>query len=537
MPTNRDARIRAANDRKPAESGDYVLYWCSMYRRLTHNHALDCALQWSRELKKPLVVYEGLKLNAPWASARFHRFILEGMRDNAQTAANVGATYWPFVETPDQRGHGLVRKLCEKACLLVVDDHPQYIVPAQNRAIASKVNIPVYAVDGNSVVPLSLLGPPTAAAAHLRPKIHKNFALAWTNRASAEPDFDIGKKAPDPPFQLWQPPEDISEFVRGLPVDQTVPAVPGAVGGTVAAKRVLENFLDSKLERYGTARSLPDAPERNAASGLSWHLHYGHLSIEEVIGAALPDGWVEEDINYQARNKLDFYCRDVNVNGFLDEAITWRDVGFQWNFAKARDAIGGTNRSWEDPGEQPSFNFETYDFSPISERGTLDGVLPAWAKATLNKHAGDRREHLYNLDRFENADTHDDLWNAAQQELVASGRIHNYMRMLWAKKVLEWSESPEAGYRILEHLNNKYAIDGRDPNSYTGILWCFGLFDRFWPPERPVLGNIRYMSSTNTAKKFKLGPYLDYVRSLPTVEEVRGMEPSENKAVRQDGLF
>ena len=534
MPTFRESRLRTLTPHAVDPTGEYVLYWCTMYRRLTHNHALDCALDWAKRLKKPLVVYEGLKLNAPWASARFHQFILEGMRDNAAEAKRVGATYWPFVETTEHRGRGLVRKLCERACLLVTDDYPQYIVPAQIRAIASQVSIPVIAVDGNSVIPLSMLGAPVAAAAHLRPRIHKQFAAAWAERANPEPDFHGTKKAPKPLFELWEPPGNIGAFVRSLPVDQSVPPVPGVVGGAVEARLVLKDFLKFKLHRYGEERSLPEAQNRNAASGLSFHLHYGHLGIEELIAAALPEGWTPDDINLKAKNKSDFYCRDASVNSFLDEAITWRDVGYQWNYGKMLLASGGTNRSREYSGEQPSFNFETYDFSTLGKRGTLNLVLPDWAKATLAKHAGDRREHLYNLEQFENADTHDELWNAAQRELAATGRIHNYLRMLWAKKVLEWSESPEDGYRILEHLNNKYALDGRDPNSYTGILWCFGLFDRFWPPEREVFGNIRYMSSGNTAKKFKLGPYFDFVRSLPTLEQIRGLPAREKQA---DGLF
>jgi deoxyribodipyrimidine photo-lyase len=169
----------------------------------------------------------------------------------------------------------------------------------------------------------------------------------------------------------------------------------------------------------------------------------------------------------------------------------------------------------------PSFNFGTFDFSPLPKGGTLAGLLPDWAKATLDKHAADRREHLYSLEQFEAADTHDDLWNAAQSELVATGRMHNYLRMLWGKKVLEWTGTPEEGYRILEHLNNKYAVDGRDPNSYTGILWCFGLFDRPWPPERWVFGTVRYMSSENTARKFKLAKYFDYVKRLSSPEPAR----------------
>ena len=137
------------------------------------------------------------------------------------------------------------------------------------------------------------------------------------------------------------------------------------------------------------------------------------------------------------------------------------------------------------------------------------------ACATLGAHAADRRAFTYSREEWEAGRTHDPLWNAAQRELVATGTVHAYMRMLWGKKVLEWSRTPEEAYATLEHLNNRYALDGRDPNSYTGILWCFGLFDRPWAPERAVYGSVRYMSSENTAQKFRLGPYLDYVASLP----------------------
>jgi len=152
--------------------------------------------------------------------------------------------------------------------------------------------------------------------------------------------------------------------------------------------------------------------------------------------------------------------------------------------------------------------------------------MPAWARTTLDRHAKDRREYVYDLDAFDRAETHDPLWNAAQRQLTREGRLHNYLRMLWGKKVLEWSRTPAEAYATLVHLNNKYALDGRDPNSYTGILWCFGLFDRPWAPERPVLGVLRYMSSENTARKFKLGPYYDYVASLPTIDSVRRGTPT-----------
>jgi deoxyribodipyrimidine photo-lyase len=155
------------------------------------------------------------------------------------------------------------------------------------------------------------------------------------------------------------------------------------------------------------------------------------------------------------------------------------------------------------------------------DAASLERALPAWALATLGVHASDPRPHVYTAEELEAGATHDPLWNAAQKELVATGSIHNYLRMLWGKKVLEWSRSPADAYRTLEHLNNKYALDGRDPNSYTGILWCFGLFDRPWAPERKVFGSVRYMSSDNAARKFDLTPYYRHVEALPAIEAVR----------------
>ncbi|MBX3400341.1 MAG: deoxyribodipyrimidine photolyase [Gemmataceae bacterium] len=514
MPEFNDARVRKLNAEPVRQRGQYVVYWMQMFRRLNHNHALDYAIAAAKHLKKPLVVYEALKLNYPWASARIHSFVLEGMQANAGRARKLGLNYWPFVETPDSAGRGLVKKLAADAAMIVTDDYPAYIVPAHNRAIA-KLDLAVHAVDANGVVPLSLLGKPVAAAAHLRPRIHKLFAESWANRSKVEPEFDgLAKTKLEAPLPIWDLPADLPRFVAGLPIDQSVPPVLADVGGTEIGRQRLHEFVRDKLPRYAAERSQPDDPERNSASGLSAHLHFGHLGIEEVIDATLNANgpWDAEMINPKTRNKDDFFCRDPNVNSFLDEAITWRDIGHHWSAERGVQNAELKTKSWQ-TGETPSFNFETMDFSPLS-RGTLERVLPPWAWATLNKHAGDRREYVYSLEHFENADTHDELWNAAQTELVKTGRIHNYLRMLWGKKVLEWSASPEEAYRVLEHLNNKYALDGRDPNSYSGILWCFGLFDRPWPPEREVFGSIRYMSSANTAKKFKLAGYYEYIRRL-----------------------
>jgi deoxyribodipyrimidine photo-lyase len=516
MPQFNDTRTRAANGRPPNARGKYVLYWAQMSRRLHANHGLDQALRLASHWKKPLVVYEALKLNYPWAGARHHTFILQGMRDNAAAAKKLGVSYWPFVETPDDPGTGLVRKIAADACAIVTDDYPAFITPAHNRALAAKADVPVILVEGNSVVPLGLLGPAVSAAAQLRGRIHKQFAGAWEHRAAAEPDIPkVVRKKIDPPFRTWNPKQDIARFVASLPIDQTVPAVSGVEGGAVAGRALLTQFVSDKLPRYAEERNQPDDPKRNPASRLSPYLHHGHLSVQEVAEAVLGEDWTPAEIDPKAAAKREgFFCRDANVNAFLDEAVTWRDVGYQWHYFRCRETGDESqkNRSWQ-AGSRPLFNFETFDFSPGGER-TLDGVLPEWAKATLRKHAGDRREHLYSPDEFEAAETHDELWNAAQEELVATGRIHNYLRMLWGKKVLEWSKTPAEAYAVLEHLNNKYALDGRDPNSYSGILWCFGLFDRAWGPERKVFGTVRYMSSENTERKFKLAGYHEYVSRL-----------------------
>ena len=510
-------RVCIANAERMNSTGRYVLYWPQMFRRLHSNHALDHALRLAAEHRKPLVVYEGLKLNYPWANARHHTFILQGMRDNAVAAKRLGLAYWPFVETPGGSGRGLVARLAQDAVCVVTDDYPAYIVPAHNRALAAKLRVPLILVDGNGVVPLSRLGAPVAAAAHLRPRIHKLFAEAWRHRATNAPDVpNVSQSKLKPPFEPWDATQDIAAFVASLPVDQSVPAVAGAEGGSVAGGAALELFVSEKLFRYAEERNGPDDPANSAASGLSAYLHYGHISIEQVTQAVLGDSWTEKEINPKTRNKDDFFCRDPNVNSFLDEAITWRDVGYHWHFCRNADlatgSVGSKNVSWwaHRATDIPQFNFERMDFSSRGER-TLEVVLPEWARGTLKKHAGDPREHIYSLREFEAAGTHDPLWNAAQTELVCTGRIHNYLRMLWGKKVLEWSATPADAYRTLEHLNNKYALDGRDPNSYTGIHWCFGLFDRPWPPERAIFGTVRYMSSENTARKFDLGGYYDYI--------------------------
>jgi len=263
-------------------------------------------------------------------------------------------------------------------------------------------------------------------------------------------------------------------WLGSFPIDHSVPASP-IQGGEREANRKLKRFLEDELDGYADSRNHPDD---DATSGVSPYLHFGHISAHQVFHDLMSrEGWSRKRIFPQGRGQREgWWGMSRNAESFLDQLITWRELGY--------NACAHLDR------------YDRYE------------SLPAWALQTLDTHRSDCRPHLYCLDQFESADTHDPLWNAAQRQLKREGRLQNYLRMLWGKKILEWTRSPEEALDIMIHLNNKYALDGRNPNSYTGIFWILGRYDRPWAPERPVLGRIRYMSSQNTARKLRLKQYL-----------------------------
>jgi deoxyribodipyrimidine photo-lyase len=271
--------------------------------------------------------------------------------------------------------------------------------------------------------------------------------------------------------QRWQSAQP--DQLAALPIDHDVGPVE-LRGGPIAGGAALREFLKNRLSRYGEQRSHPDA---DCASGLSPYLHFGHLSAHQVFaGLAKHEGWTRERLRPTTSGQRGWFGMSDAAEAFVDEFITWRELGY--NYCWQRD------------------DYEDF----VS--------LPEWAKATLLKHATDARQHVYSLDELAAGRTHDPVWNAAQSQLRTTGVMQNYLRMLWGKKVLEWSLSPEQAWANLIELNNRYALDGRNPNSYTGISWVFGRYDRPWAPERDVLGVLRYMSSTNTVKKLKMKAYL-----------------------------
>jgi deoxyribodipyrimidine photo-lyase len=269
---------------------------------------------------------------------------------------------------------------------------------------------------------------------------------------------------------------NVREAVAALPIDHSVPAVADTRGGADAAHQALLRFITQRLDSYRLYRN---EPERDATSGFSPYLHFGHLSAHDIFAALMTrERWTTRRIRAGAGGKRDgWWGASASAEAFLDELVTWRELGF--------------NMCAQRPDDYDRFK-----------------ALPDWAQATLKAHAKDPRPVLYSPEQLEAGATSDALWNAAQMQLVREGRIHNYLRMLWGKKILEWTSSPQQALDVMIHLNNKYALDGRDPNSYSGIFWVLGRYDRPWGPERPIFGTVRYMSSQNTARKVSVREYI-----------------------------
>lgn len=480
-------RIRTANHDPVNTDGDFVLYWMTAFRRAHWNYSLQRAVHWAVELGKPLVILEALRCDYPWASQRLHQFILQGMASNRRALADKPVTYLPFVEAERGQGKGLLEALSRTACVVVTDDFPAFFLPRMLAAAARKLPVKLEAVDSNGLLPIRATDRVFATAFSFRGFLQKN--LPEHLEALPEDDPFLGKDLP-PPRAL--PPDTARKWpvasqdmlsadpllLKTLPIDQSTRGVE-TTGGADAAQETLDRFLHGKLHDYHTERNHPD---EDATSGLSPYLHFGHASVHQVFSElARQEDWSPDKLGARTRGQREgWWGMNEGTEAFLDELVTWRELGF--NFCSRR---------------------EDHD------RFTS---LPPWALEDLLAHAGDPRPYVYSLDQFESAQTHDPLWNAAQTQLLREGRIHNYLRMLWGKKILHWSASPEEALDIMMELNNKYALDGRDPNSTTGIFWVLGRYDRPWAPIRPVFGKIRYMSSRNTLRKLRVSEYLEKYR-------------------------
>jgi deoxyribodipyrimidine photo-lyase len=487
------SRITPANAAPLRPGGAFVLYWMTAARRTTHSYGLDRALARARELGKPLLVLEALRVGYPWASDRLHAFVLAGMRDNAARFAAAGVAYHPYVEPTAGAGKGLLAALAADACLVVTDEYPGFFLPRMQAAAAAALPVLVERVDGNGLLPLRAaeLVFPTAIA--FRRFIQKRCRAHFEEHPRADPlaRLDLPLAAvPKAILARWPAADPALLQLRpgalaALPIDHAV--APCGAGGSVAAGRALARFLDHGLPRYEDRND----PAAAVTSGLSPYLHFGHIGAHEVFAALMRrEGWSPDRLaRTTSGSREGWWNVSAASEGFLDQLVTWRELGFNMCFYRPEH--------------------ESYE------------SLPMWAQQTLDEHAGDRREHIYSREQLESARTHDALWNAAQRQLLRDGTIHNYLRMLWGKKVLEWSPDPRTALATLTHLNNKYALDGRDPNSSSGIAWTLGRYDRAWGPERPVFGKIRYMSSDNTARKLHVAAYLRQYAADPLFDGLR----------------
>jgi len=503
-----DLRLTSANDHPLRHDGDYVLYWMIAQRRLSYNYALDHAIDRAVEFGKPLLIFEPLRVRYQWASDRLHRFIIEGMRDNAERARKVGVAYYPYVEPTPGSGSPLLHRLAERACTVVTDEYPCFFLPTMIEAVKNRIAARLELVDSNGVLPLRCAEKTYTVAHSYRRYMQKIILPALEQMPAAAPlpcpalpspapidsktiqsrdDFLASNLVPQKILRRW-PAADFDDLlerdgIANIPIDHDVAPSPVCAGGGVEAARRWNEFLHSKLEVYGSDRNHPD---EHATTGLSPHLHFGHISPHEMVRSLLDhEDWKPEQASQANGKNHDFWNVSEPAEGFLDQVLTWREIGFNWAF----------------------MNPDTYD--------RLES-LPDWARKSLAATADDQRPHVYTLQEFEHARTHDELWNAAQTEIVRTGMMHNYMRMLWGKKILHWTRSPKEALDIMIHLNNKYGLDGRDPNSYCGILWVLGRTDRAWGPKRPVFGSVRYMTSDSARKKLKVNKYLRRFNSAST---------------------
>jgi deoxyribodipyrimidine photo-lyase len=443
-------RIRHLNSKR-LRSRDYVLYWMQASQRTEYNHALEYSILQANELNKPLIVFFGITDSYPDANERHYSFMLEGLREVHSSLERRGIKMVIRRMSP-QIG---VIDLSKKACLVIVDRGYVRIQREWRKFAAEKMDCPLVQVESDVVVPVEEASPKEEySAATFRPKIKKKLDQYLLPLKKTNPKIDSLDMRFDS-LDLSNP----SKVISNMNIDRTVSKVDSFRGGTGEAKKHLENFIKNKLSHF---QELRNDPTVDYLSNMSPYLHFGQISPLYIASRVLK-------------------TRSHAKEAFLEELLVRREL---------------------------SMNFVFYS----NKYDSFDG-LPQWAKKTLREHKKDKREYTYTLEELENAETHDPYWNAAQEEMRIKGKMHGYMRMYWGKKILEWSKTPEEGFKIALFLNNKYELDGRDPNGFAGVSWCFGKHDRPWM-ERNIFGKIRYMNASGLKRKFDADQYVRKIEKL-----------------------
>jgi len=445
-------RIQPLNPR-PVQRGRFVLYWMQASQRAQCNHALEHAIQRANALGLPLLVCFALTDRYPGTNLRHKTFLLQGLRDVDSQLASRGIPFVVRLGEPT----AVVPDLAKDAALVVCDRGYLRLQQQWRRELSAQLPCALEQVESDCVVPVETVSDKEEFAARtIRPRITRLLAEYLVPlRETALQCASMPLKAR---FADALDVSDPAALLSRLKLDAGVPASPIFVGGSREASRWLTRFVREKLAHYHDLRG---DPSEDYASHMSPYLHFGHISPLEIALA----------VGDAARASA---CPAEASASYIEELIVRREL---------------------------SCNFVTYN----PRYDTYD-CLPAWAKLTLAQHASDPREYLYTHEQLDRAQTHDPYWNAAQREMVVTGKMHNYMRMYWGKKILEWSPSPQQAFDTALQLNNRYQLDGRDPNSYTGVAWCFGKHDRPWT-QREVFGTIRYMNAAGLERKFDIAAY------------------------------
>lgn len=440
-------RVKLLQDAKNGKGA--VIYWMSRDQRAHDNWALLFAQELALKNGVPLAVVFCLVSDFLGATIRQYGFMLKGLKELSDEIKNYNMPFFLLQGNPSEKIPAFIKKV--KAGYLISDFDPLRIKRIWKRDVAKQINIPFYEVDAHNIVPCFYVSKKQEFGAYtIRPKINK-----------ALPEFleEFPKLKRMQSFDGFIKYEEINwnKIIKESNIDFSVKGIDWLEPGGKTATKLLNSFIKNKLKNYNENRN---DPTKNAQSNLSPYLHFGQLSAQRVVLEVM-----KSSVNEEIRKS------------FLEELIVRREL---------------------------SDNFCYYNQKYDSFEG-----FPDWAKETLNKHRKDEREYIYSLQEFESAKTHEDLWNAAQVELATKGKLSGYMRMYWAKKILEWSKSPEEALKIAISLNDKYELDGRDPNGYVGCAWAIGgVHDRAWT-ERPIYGKIRYMNRNGCVRKFDVKKYVD----------------------------
>ncbi|MDR3633856.1 MAG: deoxyribodipyrimidine photo-lyase [Isosphaeraceae bacterium] len=448
------AGIRVLRHGMPDPGGRCVVCWMQRAQRGRDNPAVNRAITLGNALRLPVLVVFALTAAYPSAQRRHYRFLLQGLENARDDLRRRGVPFVLRLGEPSTVVPAITHEV--QAAIVVADENPVRIGQEWRNTIAARLNVPFLLVDADVVVPSALFPHEEYAARTIRPKLQRTWDEYLQPVPNPKAHFAWAEEVL-PPGELI----DTDRLLDALKIGGAG-EVREYQGGSVEARRRLQRFLTERLPRYATERNQPIP---SMTSELSAHLHFGHISPITLALAVRESG-----------------APATCIDAYLEELIVRRELAINFVARNPR-----------------------YDH--------LDGC-PAWARATLAKHASDPRPTLYSAAQLEAAETHDPLWNAAQKEMLVTGRMHTYLRMYWAKKILEWTPDAESAFAIALNLNDRYEMDGRDPNGYAGVAWAIGgKHDRPWP-ERPIFGTVRFMSYASTRRKFDSERYIAWVKSL-----------------------